>query len=144
MNYANYSFYMQADFSAARCPKQPSAVSTLVDQSGPPEYNMANASTVTNLYQEWKVGLGRVPSVEELEQRWGARWRPRAVQKTTFCRHKVILDKINRLIDLGQTPDHAVAQLEALPSGRSLRRFSDALRVQRATREETCAQLSTT
>jgi hypothetical protein len=89
---------------------------------------MAEIRTVTDLWQEWKVGLGGAPSVEELEQRWGAPWRPRAAQKTAFCRRKVILDEVNRLIDLGQTAELAVAQLEALRAGRSLRRFSYVLR----------------
>jgi hypothetical protein len=93
---------------------------------------MAEVCTVADLWQEWKVGLGGAPPVEELEQCWGACWRPQAAQRTAFCCCKVILDKINCLVDLGQTIDLAVAQLEALRAGKSIRKLSDTLQAQRS------------
>jgi hypothetical protein len=62
---------------------------------------MAKVWTVADLWQEWKVGLGGAAPIEQLEKRWGARWRPSRAQKTAFCRRKVILDEINCLVDLG-------------------------------------------
>ena len=99
-------------------------------------YTLAKVWTVPDLWQEWKVGLGGATPVEQLEQRWGARWRPSGAQKTAFCRRKVILDEINRLVDLGQTPDQAVAQLEALRAGKSLRRLSEVLQAQNGAQEK--------
>ena len=101
--------YLQVDSSVVGCSKQPTIFKSLVDQTSLPAYSMAEVRTVADLWQEWKVGLRGAPPIEELEQRWGARWRPQAAQKTAFCRRKVILDEINRLVDLGQTIDLAVA-----------------------------------
>ena len=117
-------FYIQVDPSETCCPEQLPINNTLAGQVGLPEYNMADVRTVADLWQEWKVGLGGSPPVEELEQCWGAWWQPRAAQKTAFCHCKVILDVVNHLIDFGQMPVFAVAQLETLHAGRSHRLVS--------------------
>ena len=42
----------------------------------PPKYRMCRAvRTVEDLWREWTVGLQGQPSIDELDRRWGSRWR---------------------------------------------------------------------
>jgi hypothetical protein len=76
--------------------------------------------TVADAWREWKEGIAGFPAVELLESCWGAAWRPEAKQRVAFCRRKVIWDEVNRLLQAGLTQNDAIAQLEALRSGKSL------------------------
>jgi Transcriptional activator of glycolytic enzymes len=69
--------------------------------------------TVADLWREYKEGLAGGPAVEKLEAEWGARWRPLPKQRTAWCRRKVILDEVLRLIQTGLSPEDAVVELEA-------------------------------
>ena len=43
-----------------------------------PQYKLSREiSTVPDLWREWTVGLAGLPSVEELDRRYGSKWRPR-------------------------------------------------------------------
>ena len=77
-----------------------------------------------------KRGLGEGPATEELETLWQARWRPLQRQRTAWCRRKVIIDEVLRLIESGLAPDDAVAELEAQRNKRSLQVLHDKLKAE--------------
>ncbi len=85
-----------------------------------PAYTLMDLRTVADAWREWKEGIAGFPAVEQLESSWGAAWRPEAKQRVAFCRRKVVWDEVGRLIQAGLTQNDAVAQLEALRSGKSL------------------------
>lgn len=103
---------------------------------GPPVYTLFPARTVTDAWREWKEGIGGRPALEELEEKWGARWRPEAAQRTAFCRRKVVLDELHRLQKAGRSPEDAVAELEALRAGRSLGKLAVDLMARRQQRKD--------
>jgi hypothetical protein len=49
---------------------------------------------VPELWREWTSGLGSQPSVQSLENLYGAAWRPTAKDRVLFSRRKVIIDEI--------------------------------------------------
>jgi hypothetical protein len=87
--------------------------------------------TVIDAWREWKEGIAGQPPVEQLEQDWGPKWRPTSAQRIAFCRRKVILDEVYRLVQTGLSPDDAVAQLEALRNGRSLTKLRKTIQQQK-------------
>jgi hypothetical protein len=61
----------------------------------PPAYRLSRTvSTIPDLWKEWTVGLGSGPSVQSLEDLYGARWRPSPEERVFFCRRKAIIDWI--------------------------------------------------
>jgi transcriptional activator of glycolytic enzymes GCR1 len=51
----------------------PTAIESLEEQ--PPTHRLSRGTTtIMDLWKEWTVGLGRQPSVEDLEERWGSLW----------------------------------------------------------------------
>lgn len=61
----------------------------------PPRYKLSRTiSTVPDLWKEWTVGLGGGPSVQYLEDSYGARWRPSQEERVFFCRRKALVDWI--------------------------------------------------
>jgi hypothetical protein len=96
----------------------------------PPVYELYKARTVSEAWREYKTGIGGGPATEELETLWQARWRPLQRQRTAWCRRKVIIDEVLRLIESGLAPDNAVAELEAQRNKRSLQVLHDKLKAQ--------------
>jgi Transcriptional activator of glycolytic enzymes len=78
----------------------------------PPAYSLMKAHSVADVWREWKEGIAGRPPVEELERAWGARWRPGHQMRMAWCRRKVVLDEITRLIQSGLDPTLAVQHLE--------------------------------
>jgi hypothetical protein len=111
---------MQATLQLAAAEPTPGA-------AGPPAYAFINARTVTDVWREYKEGIARGPAVEQLERQWQARWRPKRAQRTAWCRRKIVIDEVVRLIQAGLTPADAVAELEAQRGSTSLRSFQDSL-----------------
>jgi hypothetical protein len=72
--------------------------------------------------------------VEQLELQWQARWRPSQAQRITWCRRKIIIDEILRLIQAGSTTADAIAQLEARRGSSSLRSLQALIQAQKAPR----------
>lgn len=58
-------------------------------------------STIPELYKEWTEGLGGLPSVEELDEQHGSRWRPSGKERQFYCRRKKIIDEAKRRADAG-------------------------------------------
>jgi Transcriptional activator of glycolytic enzymes len=103
------------------------AIEPMLGAASPPAYTFINAQTVTDVWREYKEGIAGGPAVEQLEQQWQARWRPKRAQRTAWCRRKVIISEVVRLIEAGLTPADAVAELEARRGSTSLRSFQDSL-----------------
>jgi hypothetical protein len=54
---------------------QPQAI-LQAEERPPPAYRMSRAvKTVARLWDEWTIGLAGCPSIQELDSRWGSRWR---------------------------------------------------------------------
>lgn len=100
-----------------------------------PRYDLYNARTVDEIWREYKLGINGGPSVEQLERDYQARWRPTGQQRTAWCRRKVIVDEIIRLIDSGKTAEEAVADLEAQRGSLSMTKFRDHLVAQQKIRD---------
>jgi hypothetical protein len=106
---------------------RPTAAEPTSGVAGPPAYAFINARTVTDVWREYKEGIAGGPAVEQLERQWQARWRPTRAQRTAWCRRKVVIDEVVRLIEAGLTPADAVAELEAQRGSASLRGFQGSL-----------------
>ena len=99
--------------------------------AGLPVYNFICAQTVADVWREFKEGIARGPAVEELERQWQARWRPTTAQRTAWCRRKLVIDEIERLIKTGLTPADAVAVLEDQRGSLTLWSLQNRLRAQK-------------
>lgn len=99
-----------------------------------PAYELFDARSVADVWREWSVGIAGRPALQVLEQEWGHFLRPTARQRTAWSRRKVVLDELRRLIARGSTEEAAVAELEALRAGRSLRRLIDDPKSRKSTR----------
>lgn len=105
--------------------------------TGPPIIaSLAKAFTVQDVWKQWVEGFAGQPAVRGLEERWGARWRPGNAIRVEFCRRKIIWDAILSRMARGKSEEEAVAELEALRAGQSLRQLVDRLRRRRRRRQE--------
>lgn len=76
-------------------PLLPPALSTLDPFQPAPVYLLSRTiKTVPDLWREWTCGLGNDPSVQSLEETYGAAWRPLQSERVMFSRRKVIIDEI--------------------------------------------------
>ena len=84
-----------------------------VAQQGPPQIRFPRAlCSVEDLHQLWRYGLATMPSVDELEKRWGSRWRLRS-ERQLFSMRKVVMDEVERLANArGWSEEEAVRELE--------------------------------
>jgi hypothetical protein len=81
--------------------------------SEPPRYQLSRTiTTVPELWREWTAGLGGYPSVQSLEDRYGAAWRPSQKERVFFCRRKVIIDEIRTRHAQGEAIPAAVEGVE--------------------------------
>ncbi|KIM93444.1 hypothetical protein OIDMADRAFT_35758 [Oidiodendron maius Zn] len=89
---------------------------------GQPVYTaLAKGYTVNEVCREWKEGLAGQPAVRGLEEAWGSSWRPGNTARVQFCRQTIIWDKVQVRMARGRAEDEAVAELELLRAGRSLK-----------------------
>lgn len=80
----------------------------------PPIYKLFAAKTVRDAWREWREGIGGRPALEQLENDWCSASRPTRKLQIAFCRRKVVLDEVLRLVQSGfPTPEQAVAELDA-------------------------------
>jgi hypothetical protein len=81
--------------------------------STPPTYQMSRTiETTHDLWTEWTIGLGGNPSVQSLEDTYGAAWRPAQIERVFFSRRKVIIDEIRTRHAAGISLAAAVEELE--------------------------------
>jgi len=73
--------------------------------------------TVSNLWDEWKIGLDGFWSVEELDRRWGTKWRRN--DRKWFNIRKKVVDAIEDLqLDLGLSASSAIVMLQTVMNNR--------------------------
>ena len=92
---------------------------------------LAKAYTVKDVWREWKEGLAGRPAVQELEEKWGSRWRPGNTVRVQFCRRKVIWDEVLARVARGKNEEEVITELELLRAGRSLNQLVDELKHRR-------------
>ena len=84
--------------------------------------------TVEEAYREWYIGLNGAPSIVEMEQRYGTKWRRAGADRKYFQRRKKIMEKIRNVSETEQVSvEVAVARVERLRDGRSLDWLAKAL-----------------
>jgi Transcriptional activator of glycolytic enzymes len=111
---------------------QPSAAESEARSAlSPLAYTFIKAQTVADVWREYKEGIAGGPAVEELERLWQARWRPSQAQRITWCRRKIIINEILRLVQAGSAPADAVAQLEARRGSSGLRSLQTLIQAQK-------------
>lgn len=76
----------------------------------------------------------RSASSEELEGKWGNRWRLGNTLRVQFCWRKVIWDAILARVASGRSEEEAVAEVEQRPPGQSLSRLVNILKQRRQPR----------
>ncbi|KAK4509980.1 uncharacterized protein ATC70_000723 [Mucor velutinosus] len=87
-------------------------ISLTYNQEGVPLYKMSRqVTTVCDLWDEWTIGRDGFWSVQELEDKWGAKWRKD--DRKWFNIRKKIIDSVEDLqLDLGLSPTSAVGALQ--------------------------------
>ena len=120
-------------------PPPTTTVSNLDPFQPAPVYLLSRTiETVPDLWREWTCGLGNKPSVQSLEETYGAAWRPLQSERVMFSRRKVIIDEIyRRNHEEGKSLNTAVEELELVRTrGRlSLYKLSQLLRKGKARSE---------
>jgi hypothetical protein len=113
-------------------PASPPAVS-LGGQLPPapvPSYRLSReVCTIPDLWREWTVGLAvGLPSIDELDRRWGARWRS-PKERQYYSTRKVIIDEVRRrAASYGEAQAVARMEEERLAAKASLDKISKMLR----------------
>jgi hypothetical protein len=124
---------MQPSNTPAQAISQPSP--------SPPIYELFAARTVRDAWREWKEGIGGRPALEQLENNWGSALRPTRKLQIAFCRRKVVLDEVLRLVHSGfPTPEQAVTELDARRGKLSLYSLCERLLDERKERGESKRQ----
>lgn len=95
---------------------------------GPPIVtSLARLYTVEDVWREWKEGLAGQPALQELEEKWGHRWRPGNKMTTQFSRRKVVWDEVRARMGKGTSEEEAVREVEGLRAGRSINQLVEQL-----------------
>lgn len=75
------------------------------DDETPPRFRFPQSvKTVMELWRLWRHGLPPMPSIQSLEERWGARWRARA-DRQYFSIRRRIFDEIVRRSQVRNQPE---------------------------------------
>lgn len=71
--------------------------------------------TIPALWRLWTVGIGGAPSVEELDQQYGAGWRQTSSERQYYSMRKTLIDEIKRRTEKAGDRDFArvVSEMEA-------------------------------
>ena len=101
----------------------------------PGQYCMSRTvQTIPELWREWTVGLHGQPSIERLDELYGAGWRSgptKAAERQFYSRRKVLITEIKRLAAVqGESFDAVIAVLEEerKRAGASLSKVIDTLK----------------
>jgi hypothetical protein len=84
--------------------------------------------TVYDVWRQYKIGLPGAPAgIEELETRFGSRWRPGNTLAVAIYRRKVVCNEVSRLIRSGQSEEAAIEAVDRMRAGRSISALAKAL-----------------
>jgi hypothetical protein len=104
-----------------------------------PSYKLSrNAMTILDLWREWTVGLGGLPSMMSLDATYGSRWRSSS-ERQYYSMRKVLIDEIlTRASGILET-EALEAVVEAMEGERvkgkaSIDKFIKAIKVERKAR----------
>jgi len=99
-------------------------------ESSVPSYRLSReVYTIPDLWREWTVGLAvGLPSIDDLDRRWGSRWRS-PKERQYYSTRKVIIDEVRRrAASYGEAQAVARMEEERLVAKASLDRVSKMLR----------------
>ena len=98
----------------------------------PPQYRLPRTTkSIVDLLKIWREGLVGMPSIDALEARWGARWRPSS-EKSFFCKRRTIIDEVVRGAAAAGGTEYDIAQQMDMERGTaSLDKVMKVLRSQR-------------
>ncbi|KAL2141917.1 hypothetical protein VTI28DRAFT_1802 [Corynascus sepedonium] len=82
---------------------------TVLQQSPPQIQFPRTLRSVGDLYQLWRHGSGTMPSVDELEKRWGSRWRLRS-ERQLFSMRKLVIDEVVKVAGARGWPEEDAVQ----------------------------------
>jgi hypothetical protein len=83
-----------------------------------PSYRLSRqVATVPDLWREWTVGLGGLPSVAALDAAYGSRWRAQS-ERQYYSMRKVIIDEIVAIAGSPEDLDGIAAAVETLEQRR--------------------------
>jgi hypothetical protein len=94
-----------------------------------PSYRLSREVYTPDLWREWTAGLAvGLPSIDELDRRWGSRWgSPK--ERQYYSTRKVIIDEVRRrAASYGEAQAVATMEEERLVAKASLDRVSKMLR----------------
>ena len=110
--------------STSSAPSVPDAAKRVKKENAPLHRLSREVKTIPDLWQEWTVGLPGKPSIEELDRRWGPRWR-RKVPKDglnesgRYTERKVIIDELRkRAVAKGGQEAHFRAAVDEMENER--------------------------
>jgi hypothetical protein len=76
-----------------------------------------SVTTVAQLWEEYKVGLGGGPAIEALVEQHGNKWRNYKGGRQLWYWHKHIYDEIKLQIELGKSESEALQHVQTQSSG---------------------------
>ena len=116
----------------SRSPVEPIILNSQSVDQPPLLYRLPrNTTSIVELVQIWREGIGGMPSISSLEQRWGVRWRPIS-EKAFYSTRKVIIDEVTRRAkDKGLTEYEVAKQIDREKGSASLDKVMKLIRSQR-------------
>lgn len=114
----------------------PSHIGESSQAATPPASNITSTSSYTmsrsigdvrSLVEEWTQGLSGLPSIMELDNNFGSKWRSAAKERRHYCDRKIIMNEYLRLIQ-EMTQEQAIQILERKRAGAGLHTLTVKLR----------------
>ena len=103
-----------------------------------PQYALPrDTKTVVELLRIWREGIAGMPAIDELEQRFGCKWRSHKNEREFFSTRKVIIDEVAWRASASGTAEKDVAkQMDRQKGQASLDRLMKVIRAQRKLRPQ--------
>jgi hypothetical protein len=121
-----------------RRPLTPPSLAAASQPNPLPQYKLPRTTkSIVDLLKIWREGLAGMPSIDSLEARWGARWRP-ASEKSFFCKRRIIIDEVvRRAAATGQTEHETAKKMDLERGSASLDKIIKILRSRRTGNQAT-------
>jgi len=132
---AEAALALAPEAEAAAAPASQAKTDEAADNDVPIYQSLGRAESVADVWRQWKQGYPGQPPIQELERKYGSRWRPGTAIRTQFCRWRNIWDTIEDQLKRGRAEDEAIAALELRRGRMRLRKFTIELAKERKERE---------
>ncbi|KAK4117934.1 hypothetical protein N657DRAFT_541048, partial [Parathielavia appendiculata] len=117
--------------TAASPSDAPGVAVVRLDGETPPRFRFPQSvNTVMDLWRLWRHGIPPMPSIQSLEERWGARWRARADRQYFSIRRRIFDEIVRRSQARNQPEDVSAREMDLEREKMSLDKFSKTLRAQ--------------